>query len=318
MEQLYANPCLSGLDRLNLAFCLGKAYLDIEDGDLAFSYFATGGQIKRKMVDYDPADDEQRFALIKATFSAEAMKQFGSTGVTSDRSIFVFGMPRSGTTLIEQILASHPLVRGLGETNHLPNIVSAPGFLDGLSSLKPEHFHQVGGHYLDLASANVPPTVRFVDKMPSNFHHAGLIALSMPGAKMIHSRRDPLDTCLSCYTTLFAKGHQYTYNLEELGQYYRQYLSLMEHWRQALPEGVLLEVDYESLVANPEPEVRRVLDFCHLPWDDACLRFYETRRRVTTASLAQVRQPIYLSSVGRAKKFRPWLGQLEAVLEMAV
>jgi len=317
MEKLYANPGIPRVDKLNLAFCLGKAYLDVGDGALAFDYLGEGASIKRSMIDYDPEADKQRFSAIIAAFSASRMDQFGSTGVRSGHPIFIFGMPRSGTTLIEQILASHPRVHGLGETNHLPNIVSKPGFFDALPDMKADQFTRIGQRYLELISANVQQEARLTDKLPSNFHHAGLIALCLPGAKMIHSRRDPLDTCLSCYSILFEKGHEYTYKLEELGQFYRQYLGLMEHWRQVLPKGVMLEVDYESLVADPEPEVRRLLDFCDLPWAPSCLRFHETQRRVATASLAQVREPMYRSSVGRAEKFRPWLAKLEAALHEA-
>jgi hypothetical protein len=160
----------------------------------------------------------------------------------------------------------------------------------------------------------VPDTLRLVDKMPSNFLHAGLISLILPGARMIHCRRDPLDTCLSCYSLLFTSGHEYSYDLGELGRFYRLYRSLMAHWRRILRPESFLEIDYETLVRNTDGEVRKILDFCGLPWDTACLRFHETNRRVTSASLDQVRSPVYANSIGRAQPFRRWLGTLEAAL----
>lgn len=318
MEDIFAKPDLSHRYRINLAFALGKAYLDTGDGDRAFSYLGTGNALKRSVTDYCPEADQRRFDLIAANFPKTKIDRLLGSGHPSDRPIFVFGMPRSGTSLIEQILASHPLVRGLGELSHWPDIAGTQDFLNVMPNFKPEQFATLGHRYLERLSLSAPQGVRLVDKMPSNFYHAGLIALCLPGAKMIHARRDPLDTCLSCYSILFSKGQEYSYKLEELGHYYRHYMALMEHWRQVLPTANLFEIDYEKLVANPEPEVRRMLDFCNLRWDASCLRFYETRRRVATASLSQVRQPIYLSSVGRAEKFRPWLGQLEGALHEAV
>jgi hypothetical protein len=161
-----------------------------------------------------------------------------------------------------------------------------------------------------LVGASTSPATHFVDKTNSNFLYAGLISLMMPNARMVHCRRDPLDTSLSCYSLLFARGHEFAYDLSELGHYYRLYQQIMTHWRGILPAETLLEVDYETLVGDTEAQVRKILDFCGLPWNDACLRFHETNRLVTTSSFDQVRSPIYKSSVGRAQMFRPWLEPL--------
>jgi hypothetical protein len=242
------------------------------------------------------------------------LSHFAGAGAPSSRPIFVFGMPRSGTTLVEQILASHPLVRGTGESAHLDTLAKTAIFLPSLSGLTPDGLTSCGQRYLAMAGAGVPDQLHFVDKTTTNFLYAGLISLILPKAWMIHCCRNPLDTCLSCYSLLFADGHEFSYDFGELGHYYRLYRELMAHWSNVLPSGTILDIDYEALVNDPEGQVRKILAFCGLPWDASCLRFYETQRLVTTSSLDQVRSPIYRSSVGRSQSFRPWLAELEAAL----
>lgn len=313
MAELADDPDAPHRSRLCLSFALGRAYLDCGDGARAFARLDEGNRLQRAMIDYDPEADARRFAEIAAIFSADTLWRRAGEGNPSDRPIFVFGMPRSGTTLIEQILAAHPLVRGTGEPTALRDIAEAPGFPARVPDLAPDQLGALGGRYLQRIGADGDGE-RTIDKMPSNFMHAGLISLILPGARMIHCRRDALDTCLSCYSLLFANGQDYSYDLRELGLFYRLYTTLMVHWRRVLPPESFIEIDYETLVHDTEGEVRRMLDFCRLPWNASCLRFYEAQGRVTSASLMQVRSPVYTKSIGRARSFRRWLGTLEAAL----
>jgi tetratricopeptide (TPR) repeat protein len=315
MHRLATAPGRTDQDCMNLSFALGKIFLDRRDGERAFPRLDLANKIKRSTIDYDLEAEKARFAELVRLFSKENVAALSGSGDPSQLPIFVFGMPRSGTTLVEQILASHPEVHGAGESPHFGEIAEAPGFLEGLPSLEPEQFKALGRRYVDSIRAAAPKAGRIVDKMTCNFLFAGLIPLLLPNARMIHCRRDPLDTCLSCYSLLFTRGHEYCYDQHELGSFYRLYLELMEHWRSVLPQGTLFEVDYENLIESTEDETRRLLDFCSLEWDPVCLRFHETQRAVTTASLMQVRSPIYRSSVRRAQEFRPWLGVLERALE---
>jgi tetratricopeptide (TPR) repeat protein len=314
MEAIADRPDAPYRDRVHLSFALGRAHLDMGDGARAFARLNAGAQLKRATLNYDPDADRRRFAGISETFSQETLARLGGAGHASDRPIFVFGMPRSGTTLVEQILASHAEVHGAGEPVHLADMAETMGLSSRIATLTPGDFAALGRLYLELVGAGVPETWRVVDKTPLNFLYAGLISLILPNARMIHCRRDPLDTCLSGYSLLFARGHEYSYEFTELGRFHRLYQRLMAHWRQVLPPDNLLEIDYESLVGDTEAETRRLLAFCGLSWDDACLRFHETPRRVASASLDQVRSPIYTTSLGRAQSFRPWLGALEAAL----
>jgi hypothetical protein len=318
MTSIAGNPDARYQDRLLLSFALGQFYLDQSDGGEAFHWLEMGNRLKRSTIHYEWEADRRRFAEIMAIFSPETMSRLGGVGDSSTRPIFVFGMPRSGTSLVEQVLASHPMVFGMGEPIYLAEMAEAPGFLERIPELLPTELASLGRRYLALTSTDSVETPRLVDKMPWNFLYAGLISLILPGARMIHCRRDPLDTCLSCYSLLFSRGYEYAYDQTELGRFYRLYESLMAHWQKVLPTKAVLEVAYEKLVEDTEFEVRRILDFCSLPWDEACLRFYQTPRRVASASLNQVRSPIYRTSVGRAQQFIPWLKPLEAALGLGL
>ena len=314
MEGLVEDPNTPKQDRMLLSFAVGKSYLDIDDGAKAFAYLEEANRFKRAHLRYDPEVEVRRLRGIANAFSAESLARLSGCGDTSSRPIFVFGMPRSGTTLVEHILSSHALVYGAGETAHLRGVADRAGIQTRIRDASAEELACLGRRYLDLAAVGVSDGLRLVDKNPSNFELSGLISLILPNARMIHCRRNPLDTCLSCYSLLFATGHEYAYDLGELGGFYRLYEDLMSYWRAVLRPGSLLEVDYEDIVNDTDSQVRRILDFCDLPWDANCLRFHETSRRVTSASLHQVRLPIYKTSVGRAKLFRAWLGRLETAL----
>ena len=233
-------------------------------------------------------------------FSAEIMRERAGQGDPSPLPVFIIGMPRSGTTLCEQILASHPKIHGAGELGDFEAAVAALDSAGGIpSDIGGEELRAIGAGYLARVAALAPHAARITDKMPANFRFAGLIHLALPNARLIHLRRDPVDTCLSCFSILFGGDQPFTYDLGELGRYYRAYQRLMAHWRAVLPPGVMLEVDYEALVGDFAREARGILTHCGIEWNDACLDFHKTQRPVHTASAVQVRQPIYRSSVGR-------------------
>ena len=225
-------------------------------------------------------------------------------------------MPRSGTTLIEQILAAHPQSTARANSLHAPDRRTISGFPQGVATLDADALKRLGEDYLSRVEAISGGKPRVVDKAPGNFVNAGLIRLILPDAKIIHARRDPVDTCLSCYTKLFADALNFTYDLTDLGRYCRDYLKLTDAWRAILPASHFIEVDYEAVVDDIEAEARRMLEFLELPWDPACLEFYRVERPVRTASVNQVRQPIYRSSSGRWRKHADALQPLLKTLEI--
>jgi len=316
MEDLLAGDgCQSPTDRISLRFTLGKAYLDIADSDRAFEHLIEGNRLKRATFTYDPEFVDRWALRIATTFSPSLLKKFKGSGVDSALPVFVVGIPRSATTLVEQILASHPQVHGAGELSALRRIVDGiADYPDGVKRLGKDDFTRLGRDYLARVAPLAQGKRHVVDKMPANCFHAGLIRLILPQARIIHCRRDPVDTCLSCYTKLFTAEQLFAYDLTELGRFYRTYQGLMAHWREALPAENFIEVDYEAVVDDVEAESRRLIDFLGLPWDDACLRFHESRRTVRTASLNQVRQPIYPTSKGRWKTHARHLKPLLAAL----
>ncbi len=302
-------------DRLALHFALGKAYLDIGDAERAFYHMGEGNRLKRSTFAFDAEATSRWMGTIAQVFTPALLKRFEGAGSGSDMPVFVLGMPRSGTTLVEQILASHPQVHGAGELSALQTLVGRlDGYPGSLERLSPDDLTRLGEAYL----ARVRPLSRgrrhVVDKMPANFLHAGLIRLALPNARIIHCRRDPVDTCLSCYSKLFNAEQAFAYDLAELGRFHRDYQSLAAHWRQLLPGNRFLDVDYEAVVDDLEGQARRLVDFLGLPWNDACLRFHETVRPVRTASLHQVRQPIYKTSAGRWKAHAAYLRPLLTAL----
>lgn len=305
--------------RAELHFALFKAYDALKRYEEAFAHLEQGNRIYRTLVPYDEAEVGKLFAELRETYSAEAIAAHSGAGHPSEAPIFVVGMPRSGTSLIEQILASHPDVHGAGELLFVQDLILG-GFAGydypvDLANLGRDGLRRFGGYYAVRLSALAPNAKRIVDKLPANFRHLGLLHLALPNARIIQMRRDARDTCFSCYSQLFANGLNYAYEPGELGRYYRAASDLMAHWRAVLPPSSLLEVCYEELVGNFDVEVRRLIAFCGLPWDDAVLRFHQTKRAVRTNSEYQVRRPLYTSSIGRWRAYEPWLGSLFAALE---
>jgi tetratricopeptide (TPR) repeat protein len=299
-------------DRMLLHYALGKAYLDLKEGARAFRHLNAGSRLKRAHLAYDGAAAARELAAIAEAFPASLFAARGSVGDPSALPVFIVGMPRSGTTLVEQILASHPQVAGGGEPRHVEKLVRAlgPTYPGGIAALPGAEIAAIGQRYLDLVAPAAAGKRRLTDKMPNNFLHLGLIHLALPGARVIHCRRDPVDTCLSCYSKLFTTGQEFSYDMAELGRYYRCYEALMAHWRAVLPAERFIEVAYESVVADLEAEARRLVAFCGLDWDPACLSFHETARPVRSASMNQVRRPLYRSSLRRWEAFRDELGPL--------
>ena len=305
-------------EALALHFALAKAYLDVGDSERAFVHLDAGNHMKRAQLAYDADANRAHTAAIAAAFQPETYARFAGAGSPSATPIFVVGMPRSGTSLIEQILASHSAIHGAGELHALPQIAAEIGGVpEGLGGLTGDDLARLGDDYLARAGAPPPGKTRVVDKLPGNFVNVGLIRLILPEARIIHVRRDAIDTCLSCYSKIFkAANLPYTYDQTELGLFYRDYDKLMAHWRTSLPATHFFEVDYEAVVDDLEGQARRMIAFLDLPWDPACLEFHRTKRPVRTASVNQVRKPIYRASVGRwrahAAALRPLLEALGA------
>ena len=253
-------------------------------------------------------------SAIAQAFSVQAMARLAGKGDPSPAPVFVVGMPRSGTTLVEQILASDPRIFAAGEIDAFSQVLNgqsgAGSFPGSAAQWSGQALRQIGADYVDWIGAAAPAAERVVNKRPDNFRFAGLIHLALPNARIIHVRRDPVDTCLSCFSKLFGADLPYTFDLGELGRYYRAYEALMAHWREVLPADVMLEVQYEDLVADLEGQTRRILAHVGLDWDSRRLDFHLTQRRLRTASATQVRQPIYSSSVGRWRPYAPFLGPL--------
>jgi tetratricopeptide (TPR) repeat protein len=325
------DPCLAAMEALaekmatlseeaqmHLHFALGTAFAELGEAARSFPHLLVGNAMKRRQIDYDEAATLGHLERSESAYALEIVRDKECAGDPSTIPVFVLGMPRSGSTLVEQILASHPKVFGAGELSDfedaVANLRGADGvplsFPEAAASLTRDQLAELGANYVSGVRARAPAAERIVDKMPGNFRLAGLIHLALPNARIIHTIRDPIDTCLSCFSKLFSGDQPYAYDLGELGRYYRAYATLMEHWRHVLPEGVMLEVRYEAVVADIEQEARRLIAHCGLEWEDSCLSFYKTQRVVQTASAAQARRPIYTSSVGRWHPYREMIAPL--------
>jgi tetratricopeptide (TPR) repeat protein len=313
---------LSDTDRLQLDFALAKAYADIKDHKRSFEHLLRANGGKRAQIKYDEAEVFALLDRIEAVFTPALISQKAAVGDPMRPPIFVIGMPRSGTTLVEQIIASHPEVYGAGELKTLNEIAGDVRGTDGNAIAYPEFvpaldakaLRQIAARYLDGIRKHAPAAKHITDKMPSNYYFAGLIHLAMPNAVIIHTIRDPIDTCISCFSKLFTAEQNHTYDLAELGRYHRRYRQLMAHWRRVLPPGRILDVRYEDVVADLEGQARRIIAHCGLAWSEACLSFHETERPVRTASASQVRQPIYQTAVGRWRVYEDFLGRLLGAL----
>jgi tetratricopeptide (TPR) repeat protein len=323
VERLLREPDLPTSDRIRLSYAAAKMAEDLGDHDRAMMRLKEANRMRTAVA--DPNYFAKRVDAILSVFTRSFLAERAGWGDPSELPVLIVGMPRSGTTMTEQILASHPLVFGAGELETLNNTVANLRKAVGTRERYPEFVRQVGPElartfgrsYIDEIAALAPDAQRITDKMPHNFERLGLIALLLPNARVIHCRRDPRDTCVSCYMHQFQDQHAYNRDLRALGFYYRQYERLMAYWREALPNPPL-EIQYEDLVADLEGQTRRILDHCGLPWDDRCLAFYQTRRSVVTPSTWQVRQPLYSGSVGRWRRYERHLGPLlEALGEVA-
>jgi len=304
---------------IDISFALGKAYDDIGEYERAFARIAEGNALTRAGIAYDEAATLARMQRISAAFTSDAMSACRDFGDSTAAPIFIFGMPRSGSTLIEQILSRHPDVSTRGEIDAFETAAADVRAVDGrraslpevLPCLSPEQFRAIAQRYLQKVGVEDQGAKRVTDKNPGNFLFAGLIHLALPGARLIHTRRDPIDTCWSCFSQRFGDGGlQSAYDLGELGRFYCAYDSLMEHWRRVLPEGAMLTIDYEDVVADIEGQTRRILAHCGLEWNDDCLSFQNSQRHVRTASAEQVRQPLYMSAVGRGRNYERFLAPL--------
>jgi hypothetical protein len=279
--------------------------------------------MKRAQLDYKESETFVFFDGIREAFPKEAFENRKFAGVADERPTFIVGMPRSGSTLVEQILASHPDVFGAGEVKYLSRSLgqlrdrfpSLPKYPQMMEKITPAQLEMLGNSYVQALANGAGKAKRITDKLLTNYFFVGLIHLVFPNAKVIHTRRDPVDTCLSGFTKLFKDDMPHSYDLGELGRYYSKYRELMEHWEKVLPEGVLITVDYEDVVADTEKEARRLIDFLGLPWNDKCVDFHKSDRPVKTASVAQVRKPIYNTSVKRWKKYGDGLQPLVDAIE---
>ncbi|MBP7625334.1 MAG: sulfotransferase [Xanthomonadales bacterium] len=310
--------------RAQFEFALGKATEDDEAYAESFAHYAQGNALRRDMIPYDPADARVRVQRSKALFAANFFAERVGWGAEQPDPIFVVGLPRSGSTLIEQILSSHSAVEG---TMELPEIISITrelreesigsgrgSYHDALERKSADEIRALGLAYLGRTRIQRKQDMPFfIDKMPNNFFHVGLIHLILPNAKIIDARRHPLACCFSGFKQYFARGQNFSYGLEDLGHYYRDYVELMAHFDAVLP-GRVHRVIYERMVDDTESEVRRLLDYCGLAFEDRCLRFFENNRPVRTASSEQVRRPIYREGIDHWRHFEPWLGPLKTVL----
>ncbi len=319
MENLLQSGAAFGEDETaNLHFALAKAYRDCEQHAASFRHLTQANALMRGQFEYDENEIVGNLDRIREIFKPELMRDKAGHGDPTERPIFIIGMPRSGTTLIEQILASHPRVYGAGERKELPETLldvmhaDAKDYPDIVPAMTPAQLTEIGATYLSRMAAATPASDRFTDKLTGNFRYVGLIRLALPNARIIHARRDPIDTCWSIFAIRFVEQVQFAYDLGELGRYYLGYERLMQHWREVLPPDAMLEVQYEDVVADLETQARRIVAYCGLEWDDACLSFHETKRPVQTASVTQVRQPIYKTSVER---WRPYEKELAPLLE---
>ncbi len=324
MRRQLEKPELASEDRQHLEFAIGKALEDISDYEASFQHYAQGNALRRAELLYKADDTSARVRRIKHGYTRAFFEKRLGFGAQAPDPIFIVGLPRAGSTLLEQILSSHSLVEG---TMELPEITSmtrilrkqgdasqATPYHDVLETLDADELRDLGQRYIEHTRIQRKTEAPFfIDKMPNNFAHIGLIQLMLPNAKIIDARRHPLACCFSGFKQYFARGQSFSYSLDDIGRYYRDYVELMAHFDEALP-GRIHRVIYERMVDDTEGEVRRLLDYCGLPFEEQCLRFFENERPVRTASSEQVRKPIYREGVDHWRHYEPWLGPLKTAL----
>jgi len=323
MRAQEAAPATKLVDRYHLCFALGKAFEDSAQYAESFRYYERGNALKKSESRYRPGPVERNARLQAAVCTREFFTARHGVGCDRADPIFIVGLPRAGSTLIEQILASHSKVEGTMELADIPRLVqhlqgrdpddSKPRYPGVLADLSADQLKRFGEKYIADTQVYRSGKRFFIDKNPNNFRHIGLIHLMLPNAKIIDARREPMACCFSNFKQLFAAGQEFTYSLEDIGRYYRSYVELMAHWERVLP-GKILRVQHEDVVEDLEGDVRRILDFCGLEYEPQCVEFYKTERSVRTASSEQVRQPIFREGLDQWRNFEPFLGPLKAAL----
>jgi len=317
------NPLSAPLDRIHVKFALGKAFEDRKEFSLSFDQYVQGNALKKAQSRYSSEQMIEEFEEQKRVCTSELFSRRPKPGCDAPDPIFITGLPRAGSTLLEQILASHSQVDG---TLELPNIIALShrlrrgarasansNYPDVLTRLTDEQLKEMGETYLRDTNIHRAGAPFFIDKMPNNFRHIGLIKLILPNAKIIDARRHPMACCWSGFKQLFAEGQEFAYSLEDIGQYYRGYIDLMDHWHDVLP-GEILTVHHSRVVDNLEAEVSKILEFCNLPFEQSCVEYYKTERSIRTPSSEQVRQPIFRDSIDAWQDYATWLDPLKASL----
>ncbi|WP_088329877.1 sulfotransferase [Lacimicrobium sp. SS2-24] len=312
---------LSPKQRVHLHYALAKELEDVQRYDASFRALKAGADVRRQHLNYDVAQDEQIMAKIAEVFSAKCLQENAGKGFESAEPIFILGMPRTGSTLIERMLGSHSDVSMAGELNNFSQAMMAQirsqgrpaNIFEAIEASGKLDFRALGEHYLHSTRPDTGHTAHFIDKLPLNFLYVGLIKLALPNARIIHVQRDPMDTCYAVYKHLFTHAYPFSYQLDELGRYYLAYQKLMQHWYQALPDS-LFTLHYEALIREPETTLRSVLSHCGLDWQADCLRFEHNADASTTGSAAQIRQSLYSSSVGKWRHYPRQLAELHSLL----
>jgi len=323
MNEQVETADLAFKDRILFCFALGKAYEDREEFGKSFEFYRQGNELGRIKMRYNADKMSDELKTQHEHCSRQLFEKQSGKGFQSEDPVFILGLPRAGSTLVEQIIASHSQVDG---THELSNILSLAHKLRGkgratnqskypanLHDLSSEQLQSFGKQYIDETMIHRQGAPYFIDKMPNNFRHIGLIHVILPNAKIIDARRHPMASCFSGFKQHFAEGQEFTYGLEQIGKYYRDYAALMDHWDDVLPDKIL-RVQYEDVVADTESQVRRILDYLELPFEEACVEFHKTKRSVRTASSEQVRQPIFKSGLEQWRNFEPWLDPLKDAL----
>lgn len=325
MSQQHRVASLPEEGQVRYWFTVGKMLEDVGRHDESFAAYATANRAKHAATPWDEAAHLALQRRIVASFTRERLATAASHAAEGPTPVFILGMPRSGTSLLEQVLATLPRVHGAGEITWIAETLQQAAdesgdpafrFPESLAAYSDQRLVALGRKYLERIRELAPNATHVVDKLPDNFMHIGLIHLMLPGARIIHSMRDPMDSCFSCFSRLFTGNNLgYTYNLGAVARYWVSYREIMDHWHAALPPGRVLDVAYETMVADFENQARRLIDYLGVPWDDRCLGFHDNRRIVRTASVAQVRKPIYRTSVARWKHYEKHLGELYDVVK---
>ena len=322
MRRCEDDSSIASDDRVHFSFSLGKAFEDAGDYRSSFTYYQKGNALKSRRTGYSPDRTNEMVEAQISCCTDDLFEKRGDAGFDSPDPIFIVGMPRAGSTLLEQILASHSMVDGTMELHNIlglaqrlrgRTVAESSEYPGNLWDIDRDYFHRFGERFIEDTRVYRQGAPYFIDKMPNNFMHVGLIRLILPNARVIDARREPMACCFSNFKQLFGEGQDFSYGLESMGRYYRDYVRLMDHWESALP-GFVLRVQHEDVLEDLEGQVARLLEFCGLPFEEGCLRYWETERAIRTPSSEQVRQPIYRSGVDVWRNFEPWLDPLKQAL----